>query len=132
MSIVEIKVGPVETGKGRATTGGRLLAAGGLVGAVLASACCVGPLVLLTLGISGAWIGNLTVLEPYKPLFAAGALVCVGLGFRRVYAKSRQDCAEGSYCARRESAAIAKSALWAATALVASALTIDWWVSILY
>ena len=46
------------------------LAAGGVVGAFLASACCIGPLVLLTLGISGAWIGNLTALEPYKPIFA--------------------------------------------------------------
>ena len=50
------------------------LAAGGVVGAFLASACCIGPLVLLTLGISGAWIGNLTALEPYKPIFAVFAL----------------------------------------------------------
>ena len=55
------------------------LAAGGVVAAFLASACCIGPLVLLTLGISGAWIGNLTVLEPYKPWFAGVALVFVGL-----------------------------------------------------
>ena len=39
------------------------LFAGGLA-AILASACCLGPLVLVTLGFSGAWIGNLTVLEP--------------------------------------------------------------------
>ena len=50
------------------------LAAGGVLGAVLASACCIGPLVLLTLGISGAWIANLTALEPYKELFAVIAL----------------------------------------------------------
>ncbi|HHX4191795.1 mercuric transport protein, partial [Burkholderia contaminans] len=41
------------------------LFAGGLA-AILASACCLGPLVLVTLGFSGAWIGNLTVLEPYR------------------------------------------------------------------
>ena len=45
-------------------------ATGGMVGAILASTCCIAPLVLLTLGISGAWIGNLTALEPYKPIFA--------------------------------------------------------------
>ena len=39
------------------------LAAGGLA-AILASTCCLGPLVLITLGFSGAWIGSLTVLEP--------------------------------------------------------------------
>ncbi|MFV2325740.1 mercuric transporter MerT family protein, partial [Escherichia coli] len=44
------------------------LFAGGLA-AILASTCCLGPLVLVALGFSGAWIGNLTVLEPYRPLF---------------------------------------------------------------
>ena len=40
------------------------LAAGGVVGSILASACCVVPLLLVLLGVSGAWIGNLTKLEP--------------------------------------------------------------------
>jgi mercuric ion transport protein len=38
---------------------------GGLA-AILASTCCLGPLVLVALGFSGAWIGNLTVLEPCR------------------------------------------------------------------
>jgi hypothetical protein len=41
-----------------------VFAALGLAGAFLASACCILPLALVTLGISGAWIGNLTALEP--------------------------------------------------------------------
>ena len=76
------------------------LAAGGVLGAVLASTCCIGPLVLLSLGISGAWIGNLTALEPYKPVFAAIALVFIGLGFWQVYVRPRMACEPGSYCAR--------------------------------
>ena len=44
----------------------RLWASGGALGAILASSCCIVPLLLLSLGISGAWIGNLTALEPYK------------------------------------------------------------------
>src|SRR3546814_7335443 len=50
------------------------LFAGGLA-ATLASTCCLGPLVLVALGFSGAWIGNLTVLEPYRPIFIGVALV---------------------------------------------------------
>ena len=50
------------------------LFAGGLA-AILASTCCLGPLVLVALGFSGAWIGNLTVLEPYRPIFIGAALV---------------------------------------------------------
>lgn len=40
----------------------RLVAAGGILGALAASSCCIIPLVLFSLGISGAWIGNLTAL----------------------------------------------------------------------
>lgn len=108
------------------------LAAGGVLGAFLASACCIGPLVLLTLGISGAWIGNLTVLEPYKPIFAVIALGFIAAGFRQVYFRKPTVCEPGSYCARPSSARITKTALWAALILVVAALTIDWWAPLLY
>jgi hypothetical protein len=36
----------------------------GILSAIGASICCVGPLLLLALGVSGAWIGSLTALEP--------------------------------------------------------------------
>lgn len=107
-------------------------AAGGVIGAILASTCCIAPLVLLTLGISGAWISNLTALEPYKPYFAAVALVFIGLGFRQVYFKTKPACVAGSYCARPESSVITKTALWLATVLVALALTINWWAPLFY
>jgi len=80
------------------------LAAGGVMGAFLASACCVGPPVLLTLGISRAWIGNLTALEPYKPIFAVIALGFIGAGFRQVYFRKPTVCEPGSYFARPSSA----------------------------
>ena len=108
------------------------LAAGGVLGAILASACCIGPLVLLTLGISGAWIGNLTALEPYKPIFAVIALGFIGAGFWQVYSRKAVVCEPGSYCARPASTRIIKTALWAALILVLSALTIDWWAPLLY
>ena len=108
------------------------LAAGGLAGAILASSCCIVPLLLVTFGVSGAWIGNLTILEPYKPWFGAVALVFIGLGFRQVYFKPKTLCADDSYCARPQSALIAKSVLWVASALVILALTVNWWAPILY
>jgi mercuric ion transport protein len=108
------------------------LAAGGLIGAVLASTCCIAPLALLALGVSGAWIGNLTALEPYKPYFAAVALVFIGLGFRQIYFRSKPACAEGSLCARPQSSRITQAALWSATVLVMLALTINWWAPLFY
>lgn len=110
----------------------KFFAAGGVIGAILASSCCVLPLLFVTLGISGAWIGNLTALEPYKPYFAAVALVFIGLGFRQVYFKAKPVCMDGSYCAKPRSTIITKAALWLAIVVVALALTINWWAQFLY
>lgn len=108
------------------------LAAGSLLGAVLASACCVIPLALVTLGVSGAWIGSLAALEPYKPYVAAVTLVLIGLGFGQVYFRRQPVCEPGTYCARPESSVISQVALWLATALVLLALTMNWWAPLLY
>lgn len=108
------------------------LAAGSVVGAVLASACCILPLALVTLGVSGAWIGSLTSLEPYRPYTAAVTLVLIALGFWQVYFRRQPACESGSYCARPESSVVTKLALWSAAALVLLALTIDWWAPLFY
>jgi mercuric ion transport protein len=47
--------------------------------AIVGSLCCVAPLLLLTLGISGAWIGQLTALEPYRRIFIGVTAIFVGL-----------------------------------------------------
>ncbi|WP_086619871.1 mercuric transporter MerT family protein [Erythrobacter tepidarius] len=109
-----------------------IFAAGGVIGAILASTCCVVPLLFVMLGISGAWIGNLTALEPYKPYFAGIALVFIGLGFRQVYFKAKPACVDGSYCAKPQSAVITKTALWLSTVVILLALTINWWAPLFY
>lgn len=106
------------------------LTGAGAIGAILASSCCILPLVFLMLGVSGAWIGNLTVLEPYKDYFAVITLVFLGLGFWHVYFKPRQECEEG-YCATPKSDRVIKTILWVSTALVLLALTVDFWAPIL-
>ncbi|MBX9763838.1 MAG: mercuric ion transporter MerT [Pseudomonadaceae bacterium] len=73
------------------------LVAGGLA-AILASTCCLGPLLLITLGFSGAWIGNLSALEPYRPLFIGAALVALFLAWRRIF-RPAQACTPGEVCA---------------------------------
>lgn len=108
------------------------LAVVSVVGAFLASACCIVPLLLVTLGVSGAWIGNLTALEPYKPYITAATLVPLGFGFRQVYFKPKTVCEPGSYCARPRSAIITKIALWIATIFIVLAITIGWWAPLFY
>ncbi len=100
----------------------KLLAAGGILAALGAASCCVIPFALFMLGVSGAWIGNLTALEPYQPIFAIIAAGCLGYGFYLVHRNPKVACAEGSYCAKPGSNRTAKAGLWIATVLVVVAL----------
>jgi len=79
------------------TNGRGTLFVGGLA-AVLASTCCLGPLVLLMLGISGAWIANLTLLEPYRPILIGVAVVALVLSYRHVF-RPAVACQPGEVCA---------------------------------
>ncbi|HEX5184987.1 MAG TPA: mercuric transporter MerT family protein [Allosphingosinicella sp.] len=110
----------------------RWLAAGGVVGAVLASTCCIVPLLLVTIGVSGAWIGNLTALEPYSIYFMIAAVAFVGLGFWHVYFRRSPDCVDGSYCAQPQSRRTTKIALWAAALLLLLNATMGWWAPLFY
>lgn len=102
-----------------------LLAAGGLLGALAASSCCILPLVLFSLGIGGAWIGNFTQLAPYQPYFIAATLASLGAGYWLVYRASKQVCVEGAACARPLPSRLVKGALIVATILVVAALAFD-------
>ena len=103
----------------------RLTAIGGILGAIAVSSCCIAPLVLFSLGISGAWIGNLTALAPYQPYFIAATLACLGYGYWLVYRPSQVACAEGAACARPLPNQIVKASLILATVLVAGAIAFD-------
>jgi mercuric ion transport protein len=113
---------PDEAATGRTQ---KLLAAGGILGALAASSCCIAPLALFSLGISGAWIGNLTALAPYQPYFIAATLVCLGYGYWLVYRPRKVACAEGAACAKPLPNRLVMFGLILATVLVAGALAID-------
>lgn len=103
----------------------RLVAMGGLLGALAASSCCILPLVLFGLGVSGAWIGNLTRLAPYQPYFIAATIAFLGCGYWLVYRPSKVACAEGEACARPLPNRLVKAGLVVATILVLAALAFD-------
>ena len=98
-----------------------LLAAGGILAALGAASCCVIPFALFLVGVSGAWIGDLTALEPYQPIFAGVSLAFIGFGAWRVYRRPKMVCADG-YCATPQSGRIAKIGLWTAGVLVVLAV----------
>lgn len=103
----------------------KLVTAGGVLGALAASSCCVLPLALFAVGVSGAWIGNLTRLAPYQPYFMAATVVCLGYGYWLLYRSRKMACAEGQVCARPLSNRIVTIGLVLATVLVVGALAFD-------
>jgi mercuric ion transport protein len=108
-----------------ANRGQTMMAAGGLLGALAASSCCILPLVLFSLGIGGAWIGAFTQLSPYQPYFIAATLVCLGIGYVLVYRASKRTCTEEEACARPLPGRFVKAVLIIATVLVLVALGFD-------
>ena len=108
---------PAEKGFDRAA----LLSVGGIVAALGAATCCVLPFALFFAGISGAWIGNLTALGAYQPIFLGVAVAFLAAGFWRVYRRPRAACAEGE-CGTPSSNRLAKTALWLATVLIGLAV----------
>lgn len=77
-------------------TGNNSLFASALA-AIGASVCCVGPLILLTLGVGGAWVANLTALGPYRPFFIGLTMLFLGFAFYKLYLLP-QTCILGSCC----------------------------------
>jgi mercuric ion transport protein len=103
----------------------QFVVAGGLLGALAASSCCILPLALFGLGVSGAWIGNFTRLAPYQPWFIGAAMAFLGYGYWLVYRSSRLACAGGEACARPLPSRIVRVGLILATSLVVAALALD-------
>ena len=103
----------------------KFMAAGGILGALAASSCCILPLVLFSLGVSGAWIGNFTRLAPYQPYFIAATIACLGYGYWLVYRSSKVACADGEACARPMPNRLVKLGLIVATVLVVAAIGFD-------
>lgn len=106
------------------------LFAGGLA-AILASTCCLGPLVLVALGFSGAWIGNLTVLEPYRPIFIGAALIALFFAWRSIF-RPAQACKPGDICAVPQVRTTYRLIFWIVTVLVAVALAFPYVLPLFY
>ena len=107
---------------GGAGSGAGLLAVGGILGAIAASSCCVVPLVLFSLGATGAWVGNLSALAAYQPYVIPLTLGFLGAGFYLVYRRPKAVCVDEAACERPLSKRLVKLGLWGATALTGAAL----------
>lgn len=120
----------METKANQQPGGARLLAATAILSAIAASSCCVLPLLFVSVGISGAWIGSLTALAPYQPIFLAVAGASIAAGFWLVYRRSHAACA-GPDCGTPLSQRVTKAALWAGLVVLIVAGSAEWWARLL-
>lgn len=97
----------------------------GVLAAIGASVCCVGPLVLLALGIGGTWVGSLTAMEPFRPLFIGLTLLFLGMAFRKLYLVPRV-CSPGTACADPRILRRQRIAFWIVAALLLGLLAFPW------
>ncbi|MCI4427947.1 MAG: mercury transporter MerT [Burkholderiales bacterium] len=103
----------------------------GALAAIGASVCCVGPLVLLTLGIGGVWVGNLTALEPVRPFFIGVTLLFITLAFRRLYLVP-QVCEPGTPCADPRTMKRQRLVFWLVVVILAGLLAVPWAAPLFY
>jgi len=103
-------------------TGSRVATAGSLLGALAMTSCCILPLVLVSLGVGGVWIAQLTALYAYKwyTFFAASAFI--GYGFWKVRRAEAGNCDQGTACARPINRRFMKASLWLATGVTVIAM----------
>jgi len=96
-----------------------------------ASAAWRGPLVLFTLGVSGAWIGSLTALEPYRPIFVGLTVPFLAGAFHRLYL-AHQVCTPGSACADPRTLKRSRMIFWIVAILVLGLIAIPWIAPLFY
>lgn len=114
-----------------------LIAAGGVLGALAMSSCCILPLVLFSLGVTGAWIGNLAALYPYKLYFLVPTAGFLAGGFYLAYRKPKAAAWQGAACGGNGdcgtpiSDRINKAVLWMSTVLVLAALAFPYYAPLL-
>lgn len=99
--------------------------------AIGASLCCVAPLVLVSLGVGGAWLSTLTRLDPLRPFFIVLALGLLALAALKLYRRP-VVCAPGHACA--DAGVLRRQRLifgWAAVPLLLL-LAFPWYASLFY
>jgi mercuric ion transport protein len=112
----------VETRENPQGTGSRIATTGSLLGALAMTSCCILPLVLVSFGVGGVWIAQLTALYAYKwyTFFIASAFI--GYGFWTVHHAETVECDQGRACARPVNRRVMKASLWFATVVTIIAM----------
>jgi len=89
-----------------------LTVAGAVVSGLLASVCCIGPLLLALLGIGGA--GLLARFEVYRPIFTVATAALLGVGFWLAYRQPKVVEGDACGCEYPKANRVGRALLWIA------------------
>jgi mercuric ion transport protein len=105
--------------------------AAGVLAAIGATACCFGPLLLVTLGFGGVWAARMQSLAALQPVFVGLTLLFMGFAFHRLYIKPRR-CAPGEVCEAPLVLRRRRVAFWVVVALIAVMAAFPFFADYLY
>lgn len=108
-------------------TKGSLIAA--IVTAIASSLCCVAPLILLTLGISGAWVSTLTHLEFIRPIGISLTIFFLGLAFWKLYINPK-SCSANTLCVQPKVLRCYRIIFWIITVFLVVLMTFPWYAGL--
>ena len=103
----------------------------GAVAAVGASACCAGPLLLVLLGVGGAWGAQLAAVGAYQPWFMTATLAFLGYAFYRLYLRPAH-CSPSNTCAMPATRSRQKALFWVVSALAVALVGLPLYAPVFY
>ena len=109
-------------GDAAADRGSGVATAGSLLGALALTSCCILPLVLVSLGVGGVWIAQLTALYAYKWYTFTFAAGFIAWGFWKLRRAEAGECRDGTVCARSMNRRVMKASLWLASVVTLVAM----------
>ena len=115
-----------------------ILSVGGLGAALLASVCCIGPLIFAALGVgigaTGFLAGAAGVLKgllPYRPAFIGLTILLLGISFYLAYGKPKTAvCAPGELCAPGARSSMNRAWFWIMTAFALVLILAPYWLGL--
>ncbi|MBI3193591.1 MAG: cation transporter [Ignavibacteriae bacterium] len=97
----------------------KFMTLGSIVAAIVASLCCIGPLVFVFLGIGS--IGAFSAFEAFRPYLIGITALLLGLAFYFTYRKRKIHCEDGT-CTTQSAGKWNKVGVWVVTVVAVLAL----------
>ena len=99
-----------------------------LLAALGMTSCCILPLGLAMMGVTGTFIGTLSRLKLYQPWFLGFAALALAWGFWRAYRPLPPESCTGA-CATGKRRRITRIVLWVALVIVIFTQLFAYWIA---